>query len=274
MILNVSSFIVHGVRFRKAQAPADSTRKPPLPTNRGKTPKDTLMHTAEARIATEQAARYLAQLCRHSGKMGQHLSGDHSARNHRAGGAPPPILHVEYSDTFGIIRFGEGQCTLQADDNSLLLRVEANTETALRRLQEGLAHRLETFGHREQLTVRWQSSTSQPTGQSAEISSRGPAPDGQVTGWWRSRLARNLALAAVAVIAIAAHLGMLGATLAARAWAKWGADVILAVIILKFIVTLGVHAAGGTIAFRHKKIFFAKRGQRNAQTHREEAPKS
>jgi len=134
-------------------------RKLPPPTNRRKTPKDSLMHTVEARIATEHASRYLTQLCRHTSKMGQHPSGDHLARTRHAGDAPPPVLHVECSETFGAICFGEGQCTLQVCDNALLLRVEADTETALRQLQEGIAHRLEVFGHREHLTVRWQSST-------------------------------------------------------------------------------------------------------------------
>lgn len=227
------------------------------------------MHKAEARIVTEHAARYLAQLSRHATKMGEHLGSDHLARTRHAGDAPPPILHVECSDTFSTIRFGEGQCTLQADDNALLLRVEADTEMALRRLQEGIAHRLEVFGHREHLTIRWQSSTSQSIGQSVEIPSRVPARGGKVSGRRRSRLTRNLALVTVAVIVIAAHLGLLGATLATAAWTKWGADAILAVIVLKFIVTLSAHAAGGTVVFRHGKAFLTRRNQRHAQTQRE-----
>lgn len=227
------------------------------------------MHTADARISTEHAARYLTQLCRHTSKMREHLGKDGLPRTRDAGDAPPPVLHVECSDTFGAIRFGEGQCTLRADDNALLLRVEAGSETALRRLQEGIAHRLETFGHREHLAVRWQPPTSQRNGQSEEVPNGVPAPGGQVRRRWRSRLARNLALAAVAVVAIASHLGMLGATLATAAWTTWGADAILAVIVLKFIVTLGVHAAGGTVAIRHGKAFLAERSQRHTQTYRE-----
>ena len=244
-------------------------RKLPPPTNRRKTPKDSLMHTVEARIATEHASRYLTQLCRHTSKMGQHPSGDHLARTRHAGDAPPPVLHVECSETFGAICFGEGQCTLQVCDNALLLRVEADTETALRQLQEGIAHRLEVFGHREHLTVRWQSSTYRSIGQSAEIPSRILAPGGQVLGRRRSRHTLNLALAAVVVIAIAAHLGLLGATLATAAWTKWGVDAILAVIVLKFIVTLGAHSVGGAVMFRHGKAFLARRHQRHAQTQRE-----
>lgn len=223
------------------------------------------MHTAEASIVTDHASRYLTQLCRHAGKMGQHPSGDHALRSHHAGDAPPPVLHVDWSDTIGAIRFGEGQCILKASDNALLLRVEATTESALRQLQDGIAHRLETFGHREHLTVQWQPSTFQPTGQREEVPRRFPAPAGPMTVWWRSQLARNLALAAVAAVAIAVHLGLLGATLAAT-WIKWGATAVLAFIVLKFMIGVGIHVAGGAFAFRHGRVFLADRKRRHTPT--------
>lgn len=88
-----------------------------------------------------------------------------------------------------------------------------------------------------------------------------------MTVWWRSRLARNLALATVAAVAIAAHLGLLGATLAAAAaWTKWGATAILAFIVLKFIIGVNVHVAGGTFAFRHGRAFLIDRKQRHTPT--------
>lgn len=191
--------------------------------------------------------------------MGQHHSGGHRARSHHAGDAPPPMLRVDLSDTTGVICFGEGQCILQAGDNALLVRVEATTESALRRIQGGIAHRLETFGHREQLTVHWQPSTSQPSDQPEETRSGSSAPGGLMTVRWRSRLLRNLVLAAVAAIAIAAHLGLLGAALATTAWSQWSASAILAFIVLKFIVSMGVHVAGGTFAFRRGKALLTDR---------------
>jgi hypothetical protein len=224
------------------------------------------MQTAETHIPTDRASRYLTQLCRHASKMGQHLSGGHPLRSHHAGDAPPPVLHVDWSDTIGVIRFGEGQCILQASDNALLLRVEAISESALHRLQEGIARRLETFGHREHLAVHWQPSTSRPIGQPEEIASRALAPGGPMTVRWRSRLARNLALAAVAAVAIAAHLGLLGATLATATLAKWGTTAIVAFVVLKFIVTMGVHMAGGTFAFHRGKAFLTDRKQRHTST--------
>lgn len=223
------------------------------------------MQTAEARVPTDHANHYLTQLCRHAGKMGQHLSSDHAVRSRHVGDAPPSVLHVDWSDTIGAIRFGEGQCILEASNNALLLRVEATSESALRRLQDGIARRLETFGYREHLTVQWQPSTFQPTGQLEEVPRRVPAP-GPRTIWWRSRLARDLALAAVAAVAIAAHLGLLGATLAAAAWTKWGATAILAFIVLKFIIGVGIHVAGGTLAFRHGRSFLTDRNRRHTPT--------
>jgi ubiquinone/menaquinone biosynthesis C-methylase UbiE len=224
------------------------------------------MHAAEARIATDHANRYLTQLCRHAGKMGGHLSSGHLSRSHHDEHTPPAVLNVEWSDTSGAIRFGEGRCMLRASDSALLLHVEATTESALRRLQHGIAHRLETFGHRERLTVRWQPSTCRSTGQPEESPSRVPPPGGPMRVRWRSRLARNLALAAVAAVAIAAHLGLLGATLAIAAWTKWGATAILAFVVIKSIVTMGAHVAGGAFAFRQGMTFLTDGRQRHAQT--------
>ncbi|OHV87893.1 DUF2218 domain-containing protein [Mesorhizobium sp. ORS 3428] len=178
------------------------------------------MHTASARVSTNHANRYLGQLCRHAGKMGQHASVGHSPRSHHAGEAPPRVLQVDWSETAGTIHFGEGKCILEASDNALLVRVEAATESGLHRLQDGIVHRLETFGHREHLTVQWQTSISQQTGRPAEIASRVRTSGWPVTFWWRSRLVGNLALAVVLAAAIAAHLGLLGAALAATSWSR------------------------------------------------------
>ncbi|MDX8477953.1 DUF2218 domain-containing protein [Mesorhizobium sp. VK24D] len=258
--MNFTSFIIHRVRFRKSDAQAASAQ----PGNRMKATRETVMHTAEARASTDHAKHYLAQLCRHAGKMGQHASLGHSLRSHHAGEAPPPVLHVDWSETTGTIQFEEGKCILHASDNALLVRIEAATESALHRLQDGIVRRLETFGHREHVTVQWQASIFQPTGGQAEIAGDIRASGRPMTLRWRSRLARNLALAAVLAVAIAAHLGLLGATIATAPWSRWGATAILALIVLKFIVTVGVHLAGGTFAFRRGKALFTERRQRHS----------
>ncbi len=64
------------------------------------------MLTAEARVETERASRYLAQLCRHASQLGQHLR-----HTHDSGDAPPEVRHVEWSDTYGIVSLGWGEWT-------------------------------------------------------------------------------------------------------------------------------------------------------------------
>lgn len=64
--------------------------------------------------------------------------------------------HVDYSETRGIVRFAQGRWTLGATSDTLTLRVEADDEDALRRLQEGISGRLEKIGRRDRLKVTWQ----------------------------------------------------------------------------------------------------------------------
>jgi hypothetical protein len=121
------------------------------------------MVTAEARIETGRASRYLAQLCRHisnistmSGKT-RHLR--HGPFMHLAGQAQPgPDMrpHAEWSDTHGIISFGGGKLTMQARDGALTLRAETDSEENLKQLQDLVTERLEKFGRRDHLKVNWQ----------------------------------------------------------------------------------------------------------------------
>ena len=116
------------------------------------------MPTAQARIPTNRATRYLAQLCQHTGRMrGRRL--DHRLAE---GHAPPPVRRVECTDTNGTIDFASGTCTLHATADALTLRIEAADEEGLRRLQDLLAARLESIGRRDRLAVTWQR-TGEPT---------------------------------------------------------------------------------------------------------------
>lgn len=99
------------------------------------------MLIAEARVETNRAARYLVQLCRHL---------DEVAQVH-----PEMRVHAEWSDDRGVISFGRGRCTLRAEGGVLTLRAEAPDEEDLRRLEHGIAERLEQVGRRDQLTVAW-----------------------------------------------------------------------------------------------------------------------
>jgi hypothetical protein len=111
------------------------------------------MLTAEAHIQTERASRYLVQLCRHADSMNHK---GHRIRLH-VGKARvrPELLHVEYSDTDGILRLNWGQCTMRASPDTLTLSLEATDEEDLRRIQDLITADLERFGTRDHLTVDW-----------------------------------------------------------------------------------------------------------------------
>ena len=111
------------------------------------------MLTAEAHIQTERASRYLVQLCRHADSMNHK---GHRLRLHVGKAqARPELLHVEYSDTDGILRLNWGQCTMQASPDTLTLRVDATDEEDLRRIQDLITADLERFATRDQVKVHW-----------------------------------------------------------------------------------------------------------------------
>jgi len=114
------------------------------------------MLTAEADIRTEHAARYLARLCGHAGKMGTASPRPgHRRPSHARGDAPPEVRRVECSGTEGTVSLNWGQWTMRAFPGRLAVRAEAADEQSLRRIQELLTARLQKFGRREHLTVTW-----------------------------------------------------------------------------------------------------------------------
>jgi hypothetical protein len=62
---------------------------------------------------------------------------------------------VERTSTNATLILNIGQCVARADNDSLVLRAEADNEPDLRRIQQLLTRDLERFGRREQLTVTW-----------------------------------------------------------------------------------------------------------------------
>lgn len=159
--------------------------------------------------------------------------------------APPAVQDVEWSDTTGTVRFAHGTCTLRATADALTVRIDADDEDTLRRLQAGLARRLEAIGRRDDLTIHWRESNSlsgRPTENAPPAPVRSREPPG---------LGRALVVAGIVVLALAIHVGLLGSTLAASPWTSWGALVVLAIILVK-VVVLGVHVVLGRAAFRHR----------------------
>jgi hypothetical protein len=114
------------------------------------------MLTAEADIRTEHAARYLARLCGHAGKMGSVGRLGHRRPSHTHGDVAPEVRRVECSGTEGTVVLDWGQWTMRALPGRLAVRAEAADEASLRRIQDLLAARLQRFGKREHLTVKWQ----------------------------------------------------------------------------------------------------------------------
>lgn len=113
------------------------------------------MPTAEAEVRTGRASRYLVQLCRHLGQMG---GMGHRPTAHHGGQEPLAVRRADWSESSGTVRFAQGTCTLQASADALTLRVEADDEDALRRIQEGITRRLGMIGRR--VALQWRQSTS------------------------------------------------------------------------------------------------------------------
>ena len=113
------------------------------------------MLIAEARVETGRASRYLTQLCQHLSQLGPHYS-PFLHGHHR----PPKVQDLQWTDTGGEMRFENGRCTLEAQDDALLLRLTADDEASLDALQRAIAHRVATIGRREKLTVQWRLSSA------------------------------------------------------------------------------------------------------------------
>ncbi|MER7810363.1 DUF2218 domain-containing protein [Streptomyces sp900116325] len=205
------------------------------------------MPTAEAHIPTERASRYLVQFCRHLGQMSR-MRHQPPAR-HGGGDMPPTVQDVDYSDTCGVIRFKEGRFTLQATSDTLSLRVDADHEDTLQRLQNGITARLEKIGRRDQLTVTWQRCQT-PPGPPGEAAGPVSAPETGTAK--RPGRGRTIGLIAVGAVVVAVHLGLGGAALAASTWTGWAVNAVVAIILLK-VVFVAVHVVLGRFAIRRGK---------------------
>jgi cytochrome P450 len=115
------------------------------------------MPSAEARIRTDRASRYLTQLCSHTA----HVS-NLGHRNHRGEEALRAMpRHAESSATDGVIDFDRGRCTLRATAEELILLAEADDQQDLRLMQDAIAARVQQIGRRDQLSLTWQARPAQ-----------------------------------------------------------------------------------------------------------------
>jgi hypothetical protein len=111
------------------------------------------MPASRAHVRTDRAVRYLAQLCNHGRQLGQIAA--RRPRSHGDGGASPAVRRADWSGTDGFIDFGWGRCTLHASGDALTLTAQADDPQNLRRIEEGVARRLERIGRRDRLSLTW-----------------------------------------------------------------------------------------------------------------------
>ena len=89
---------------------------------------------SEAAITTEQASRYLQQLCKHFA--------------HKR-----PVTFDEHA---GEISFSVGDCRLKAEDHTLRLSLTAPNAEDMEQLKDVVVRHLVRFAFREELQVDWQ----------------------------------------------------------------------------------------------------------------------
>src|SRR4051812_16483831 len=156
------------------------------------------MPTVEVQIDTERPSRYLIQFCKHAASM---AARGHGPRVHLGGPLARGEVHVqaEWSDTRGTVTFTPwGQCTLQADTNTLTVRIEAGDEEKLRQIQDIITRDFARFSQRDPLTVNWHQPDK--TGEETGV----PTPTHTASNTTRRGLRnpRTILLAAFAVLAI------------------------------------------------------------------------
>lgn len=211
------------------------------------------MLVSEAHLPTDRAGRYLVQLCRHAQQLHRLR---HRPQAHNPGLALPHQqvqvnqVDVELSGSDGAIRLPWGQCTMHASTDTLLLRVEAETEENLQRVQDIVARNIERFGRRDKLKVAWQ--RIEVPGAPPAAAPRAPeaAPEGAAPRRHRGAMLLASVGALGAALLVAVHLGLGAAVAAASGWLGWTAVGLVAVPVL---VVLAHALAPATLLALHRR---------------------
>ena len=205
------------------------------------------MPAAHATVATTRPSRYLVQLCRHVDQLSRHADRRPHFRRGDPEHAPPGVdARVTWSDTAGAIDLGWGRCTLAADDNRLVLNAEADDIADLQRLQALLSTRLERFGRRDHLAVRWKPAPTPTRPLPAAVT--GHSQDMPAAGQRRPHR-RTVALVAVGVLVVALHVALGAAAIRTPMWTRPALDVVLLVVVVK----LAVSAVLGRRVIHHRR---------------------
>lgn len=96
------------------------------------------MASTEADVTTENASRYLQQLCKHWGHK----------------------FEVSFDPQHGTIRLDTSKLTLDAKDGHLLMKLENDDPATLARHTGVVTDHLKRFAFREDLAVEWQTRTA------------------------------------------------------------------------------------------------------------------
>lgn len=91
------------------------------------------MLSAQAKVETEKAERYLKALCNHFNRK----------------------VTAEYTDNHGTVQFGFGYCEMDADTQSLIIRIQADNDENFARVKYVVSDHLERFSGDEGLKVNW-----------------------------------------------------------------------------------------------------------------------
>jgi hypothetical protein len=87
----------------------------------------------QARVQTDEPARFMKQLCRHFGHK----------------------LEVAFDDASGSIVFSDGRCDLTTEPRELVLVTTAETEAGAAHVADVMASHLTRFGFRSNLVVEF-----------------------------------------------------------------------------------------------------------------------
>ena len=91
------------------------------------------MHVVEAQVQTDQASRYLVQLCKHFAHK----------------------VATDYDANQGRVDFPPGTCVMRAEGGQLHIRCEANSEPNLNIVKDVVEVHLVRFARNESIAVMW-----------------------------------------------------------------------------------------------------------------------
>lgn len=109
------------------------------------------MHVVEAQVKSEQASRYLVQLCKHFAHK----------------------RPTDYDESRGRVDFQPGLCVMHAVGDQLSLRCEALSEQTLHVVKETVEAHLARFAWREAIAVNW-IEAREPAGHAREVPENSP----------------------------------------------------------------------------------------------------